>query len=233
MSDTTTLNPAVSEPAGAGSPLATPTVAHLLDRLGVGPERVLMQPLPGTATETDVVALNDRTNQLAELVDGTLVEKAMGIQESHVAGLLLTLLNNWLRTNRIGKAFGADGLARIAPGLVRIPDVSFVSTSRLPGGRVPTQPILGLAPDLAVEVVSRGNTRKEMARKLDEYFSSGVKLVWLIYPSRRALHVFTSVDQVTVIDGQGSVEAGDVLPGFSFILSEIFDPDVVPDESDD
>ena len=56
------------------------------------------------------------------------------------------------------------------PGLVRIPDVAFISWGRLPNRRVPTEPIPDLAPDLAVEVLSVGNTPGEMARKRQGLF---------------------------------------------------------------
>ena len=73
---------------------------------------------------------------------------------------------------------GEAGMMRISQGLVRIPDVSFVSWDRLPEGKVPSEPIPALAPDLAVEVLSQGNTAKEMNRKRREYFEAGVRLVW-------------------------------------------------------
>ena len=67
-------------------------------------------------------------------------------------------------------------------GLVRIPDVAFTSWERLPGRRVPPEPIPELAPDLAVEVLSQSNTEAEMTRKRGEYFAAGVRLVWLVDP---------------------------------------------------
>lgn len=68
------------------SPQRTPTtVAELLERLGVGAERVLMKPLPGTSTEKGVLAVAAREDRQCELVDGVLVEKAMGSRESMLA----------------------------------------------------------------------------------------------------------------------------------------------------
>jgi hypothetical protein len=55
------------------------TVADLLKKLGnVPPERVHLGPLPGTATEQDVLEAEGRTGRLCELVDGTLVAKNVG-----------------------------------------------------------------------------------------------------------------------------------------------------------
>ena len=113
-------------------------------------------------------------------------------------------------------------MVRLASGLVRIPDVSFISWSRLPDRRIPDQAIADLVPDLAVEVISRGNTRKEMSRKLREYFTAGVQLVWYVYPEAREVHVYTSVDRVHVMSERQSLDGGNVLPGFALSVAELF-----------
>ena len=64
-------------------------------------------------------------------------------------------------------------------------NVSFISWQRLPGGELPKKPIPNLVPDLAVEVLSKGNTKAEMRRKLHEYFQAGVRLVRPIDPTTR------------------------------------------------
>jgi hypothetical protein len=62
------------------------TLADLRRRLGGIPlERIWFHPAPGTATEKDVVEAEERQNRLCELVDGTLVEKAIGFDESRLA----------------------------------------------------------------------------------------------------------------------------------------------------
>jgi hypothetical protein len=64
------------------------TLADLLASLGgISAARVRLRPFPGTATERDVIAIHDRENRLCELVDGTLVEKVMGFDESIYAPL--------------------------------------------------------------------------------------------------------------------------------------------------
>src|SRR6266566_4083084 len=99
---------------------------------------------------------------------------------------------------------------RLSSGLVRIPDVSFVSWDRLPGRRVPDVPIPDLAPDLAVEVLSESNTAEEMAIKRREYFTSGTRLVWQIDPVTRTAEVFTSLDQSVTLDESQALDGGDV-----------------------
>ena len=144
------------------------TIGELLEQLGDIPaRRVRLKPTPGTATERDVIALEARENRLCELVDGVLVEKVMAYYESRVAGLIFHFLEDYLEQHDLGIVAGADGMMRLAPGLVRIPDVSFIAWKRLPNRRVPREPIARLGPDLAVAVLSEGNTEKEMARKLE------------------------------------------------------------------
>src|SRR5437773_9665149 len=102
------------------------TLADLLEHLGgISADRVRFQPYPGTATERDVIEVHDRENRLCELVDGTLVEKVMGFDESRFALLLGTYLVNYLEQHELGAAVGADGMMRLFPGLVRIPDKAF------------------------------------------------------------------------------------------------------------
>ena len=199
------------------------TVSDLLYQLGDIPaSRVRLQPAPGTATEADVVTVHDRENRLCELVDGVLVEKTMGYYESYLAATLIRLIGNLVVEHDLGIVAGADGMMRLAPGLVRIPDVSVVAWEKLPGRRLPRQPVPDLVPDLAVEVLSEGNTPREMARKLDEYFSLGVRLVWLVNPETETIEVYTSRNQSMVLDKSAMLDGGVVLPGFTLPIYTLF-----------
>lgn len=200
------------------------TLADLRKRLGGIPlERIWFHPAPGTATEKDVLLAEARENRLCELVDGTLVEKAYGFDESRLGMELGHRIMSYLRQNDLGICVGADGMMRIAPGLVRIPDVSFISWGRLPGGESPQEPIPDLAPDLAVEVLSEGNTKAEMDRKVREYFEAGVALVWLIDPKKRTARVYSTVEKSVVVRADQTLGGGAVLPGFVLRLSELLD----------
>jgi Uma2 family endonuclease len=199
------------------------TIADLLESLGGIPaHRVLFNPIPGTATERDLVALCERNNRLYELVDGTLVEKAMGFDEALLGYFLSLALGDYIKTHDLGKPVGDGAMMRLFPGLVRIPDAAFISWERYPKkkrrrGEIPT-----LAPDLVVEVLSKDNTRKEMARKLREYFKAGVRLVWYVDPSKRTVRVYTAVNRSTLLDESQHLDGGDVLPGFSLSIRDWF-----------
>jgi Uma2 family endonuclease len=207
----------------AVAPPPSENVADLLARLGdVPPWRVRLQPPPGAATEQDVLDLRARTKRLYELVDGVLVEKAMGFRESLLAGAVVELIRQFLRGRRLGVVTGADGMMRLVSGRVRMPDVAFVSWASLPGRRIPDEPIPNLAPDLAVEILSESNTRGEMALKRQEYFAAGTRLVWQIDPRSRSAEVFTAPDVATELNEAQSLDGGGVLPGFTLSLRELF-----------
>ncbi len=199
------------------------TVADLLHRLGgISAKRVRLVPTPGTATEKDVIKVHDRTNRLCELVDGVLVEKVMGFDESRFAVFLITYLGAFLNSHDRGTIVGADGMVRLFPGLVRIPDVAFISWKRFPKSKRERGEIPTVAPDLVVEVLSKGNTRREMARKLDEYFRAGVNLVWYVDPKGRTVRVYTAPDQSVVMSEDQQLDGGNVLPGFTLSIRRWF-----------
>jgi Uma2 family endonuclease len=199
------------------------TMGDLLRRLGDIPaERVWLTPAPGTATEEDVIAIEAKYNRLCELVDGTLVEKAMGFKEGRVGLVMGMYLDEFVYARDLGFVLGADGMMRIAPHLVRIPDVSFVSFARLGCRELPSEPIPDLAPDLAIEVLSASNTPAEMARKLREYFNAGVRLVWFIDEEAASIEVFTSASKSRVLTGKQLLKGGKVLPGFELSVEVFF-----------
>ncbi len=199
------------------------TAADLYELFGPIPlRRIRFGPAPGAATEQDVLDIYACEKRLYELVDGILVEKTVGFQEAYLALLLGRLIGNFLEAQKLGFALGADGMARLAPGLLRIPDVSYFRWERFPGRLIPSIAFAEFAPDLAVEVLSPSNTTKEMNRKLDDYFKTGVRLVWFIDPKKRTVEVFTAVDRSTVLQESDTLDGGDVLPGFSVPLSQLF-----------
>jgi Uma2 family endonuclease len=198
--------------------------AELVERLGNIPlERICFTPPPGTATERDLLRAMRRKGRLYELVDGTLVEKTMGLGESMIALLISRRIGNFAEEHDLGIPAGADGTMRLLKGLVRAPDVSFFSWDKLPGRVLPSQPSPDLFPDLAVEVLSENNTLAEMERKLREYFLAGVRLVWIIDPRKRTADVYTAPDTpAATLDETQALEGGNVLPGFTLPLAELF-----------
>jgi hypothetical protein len=108
------------------------TLADLLQQLGgISPRRIRFRPAPGTASEEDVIKIRDRERRLFELIDGVLVEKVKGYWEPVLAIELARLLGNFVARRKMGTLAGEAGMLRLSPGLVRIPDLSFISRDRL------------------------------------------------------------------------------------------------------
>lgn len=189
---------------------------------GIPAERILVVPPPGYATEDDVIRLDAHEDRLCELQDGILVEKPMGWYESMIAMLIGIEIGNYLKTHDVGKLLGSDGSLKILPGIVKIPDVSFISWDRWPKRKLPRRPIPALVPDLVVEVLSDTNTKAEMAAKLVKYFEAGVRLVWYIDPETRTARAYVSPTDVAEIAVDGTLSGGDVLPDFQLSLSWLF-----------
>ncbi len=196
---------------------------ELVARLGNIPlSRVRLDPPPGSATEADVVAAEQKQNTLCELVDGVLVEKGMGYTESLLAGALIEILRRFVKPRKLGLVSAPDGMLRLFPGLIRIPDVAFASWDRFPDRKVPNSPAPAIVPDLVIEVLSESNTPAEMDRKRAEYFDAGVRLIWEVDPAPRIVRVFLPSGAVESLDVSQTLDGGDVLPGFTLVLSELF-----------
>jgi len=200
------------------------TAADVAARFGPIPlRRIILDPPPGTATEDDVIEHLRRTGRVCELIDGILVEKDVSWETSTIAAEIIYLLTAFLRERRLGgKIAGEQGMSWLPVGRLRGPDVSYVSPARLPADPSRT-PYPELVPNLAIEVLSPGNTTKEMDEKLDDYFDSGVEVVWLVDPKTRSVRVYTTRDSEKVLSAADVVNGGTVLPGFTVKVSDLFD----------
>jgi Uma2 family endonuclease len=209
------------------SPPASTTVRTLEDvvhRLGDIPlDRILSHPYPGSATEQDVIECEEKTGRLCELVDGVLVEKAVGYYEDRLGSVLIYFFEMFIGDNGPGMVLGAAGMIRTEEVQVRMPDVAFYAWDHFPGRLLPPGAILDLRPDLAVEVLSPKNTRAEMDRKRREYFGGGTKLVWQVYPKTAKVRVYTSIDQYTELSEDDTLDGGTVLPGFTLSIRRWFE----------
>lgn len=213
------------------TPLKYTTVEDLLDRLGVPASRVRLTPAPGHATEADWLKQHANEDRLCELVEGTLVEKPMGWHEARLGFQIGYLLRQFIDAHELGIIIGDGSPYRLKLGLIRLPDSAFVSWDRIPDPSIlenPDSPISDIIPDLAVEVLSKSNRRKEMAGKLEEYFRAGVRLVWYVWPTTRSVDVYTSVSDKTTIGPDGTLDGGEVLPGLSLKVASIFAAPVPP-----
>ncbi len=201
------------------------TLADLLERFDPIPAgRVVHDPGPGTATRDDWERLNRRGDGLYELIDGTLIRKAVSDLSSWLGGKLFRLIGNFAEDGGLGYVHPANNFFCLPDGL-RAPDASFTRLADRPDG-LQERGYSDVPPALIVEVLSPGNTRREMETKRRIYFSAGVEVVWEANPLTREVVVWSGPDDARTL----TAEAGDtltgapVLPGFAVPLAELFTP---------
>lgn len=174
-------------------------------------------------TADDLLAMPDDGYRY-ELDKGKLVRLPMAShQSSRIAIRIASRIGPFVEAGALGNVAGADGAFTVArdPYTVRIPDLSFVSTKRLPPEDAWEQ-FLELAPDLAIEVVSPSDSANEVHEKVLEYLDAGVRLVWVVHPIQRTVTVYTGDRVAHVLDENDTLDGGDVLPGFSLAIADIF-----------
>jgi Uma2 family endonuclease len=159
-----------------------------------------------------------------ELIDGELHPMAPSGQEhSNVGVNLVTLINAFVRKNRLGIVTGPDGgyILKHDPETVRVPDIGFVRSDRLPKGKATPKYFNG-APDLVVEIISPTDSYQDLDEKVQQYLEHGVKLVWVVTPRTRTITVFRIGNTITALHTTGVLSGEDVLPGFSANIAELF-----------
>lgn len=167
--------------------------------------------------------LANHPKQRCELVQGEIrLMSPAGSEHGWVIVNVTAPLGVFVKEKKLGYIFGAETgfLIERDPDTVRAPDVAFVSAERI-SDRPPAQFFPG-APDLAVEVLSPGDTASEVQEKAEAWLASGCKEVWLVDPRRKtATKLIPAEDSIV----QQSVETltTDLLPGFSLAVAQLFE----------
>jgi Uma2 family endonuclease len=162
-----------------------------------------------------------------ELVDGEVIEMTpAGGLHGKVAGRVYRPLSDHVDARRLGEVVVGDvGFVLSLPSdpeRVRAPDVAFVSTARLPEGRLP-QGFIRSAPDLAVEVLSPSDNPVEVQQKVRDYLEAGARLVWVLAPLARTATVYRPDGSARLVRDPESLDGEDVLPGLAIPLADVFE----------
>lgn len=160
-----------------------------------------------------------------ELIRGELSETMpTGQEHGEVVMNLGMLLGNFIKPQGFGRLMGSDTgvLLERDPDTVREPDVAFISAERLPKG-VRVRGYSEVVPDLVAEVVSPGDGRGEVYDKARMWISHGVRLVWVADPETRTVEVHEPNAPLFTLAESDTLRGGDVLPGFSCPVRDVFD----------
>ena len=159
-----------------------------------------------------------------ELVGGELVRMSpTGAEHGVVTSKLARMLEQYLDTSLAGVCCGAETgfILQRTPDVVRAPDAAFVAAERIPATGVPTG-FWPFAPDFAVEVASPSDRFTELQTKVAEYFRAGTRLVWIVEPATRTVHVYRAPHELQAFGEEDELDGGDVLPGLRCPVRRLF-----------
>ncbi|MEE3717948.1 Uma2 family endonuclease [Tumidithrix elongata RA019] len=174
-------------------------------------------------TDTEFMALPDDGHHY-EIVDGELMDVGnSGAKHGYIAIILSSALFAVVMSKKLGALFDSSTAFKMESGNKRSPDISFFTKERLQGlEELPTGFLEG-APDLAVEILSPGNTIEEIDDKIAEYFQNGSRLVWVINPRQQYILVYRSSQAPDrLLKPEDSLDGEDVVLGFSLPVTELF-----------
>lgn len=157
-----------------------------------------------------------------ELINGELIEMApTNITHGVLTARLSYFIAQYSYATKSGIVVAAETGFKVStdPETVIAPDIAYISVVR---AQPLTEKFGEIAPDLAVEVVSPGNSAGELREKVDLFFKAGTRQVWIVYPKLQTVDVYTSATSVRILTRQDTLDGADVLPGFTLPLEELF-----------
>ena len=150
-----------------------------------------------------------------ELVRGVLIEKMpTGYPHSDTTALTTYILTQYTFDSGYGVALTGEPGYRLerGPDTVRAPDVAWIAPGRIPPG---TQGYPELAPDLAVEVKSPGNSNPEMAAKARMWLCYGSRAAVTLDPATASAIVYRPNAEPETLGQDDTLDLNDIMPGFS------------------
>jgi Uma2 family endonuclease len=165
----------------------------------------------------------DNANRWFELVRGEVIElpaptKTHGVVCINIGRLLANFV--WERNRGYVTSNDSGVILERDPDTVRGPDVAVYEDAQTfeelhpKYGEVP--------PLLAIEVLSPGDRVNKVLRKIADYLTNGVRLVWLIDPEERTVTVHAPGRPPIPLDSGGELSGEEVLPGFRCRIADLF-----------
>jgi Uma2 family endonuclease len=174
-------------------------------------------------TAEELLALPD-DNMRHELIRGELTTMTpAGSEHGVIAARLARLVDGFVSERGLGVVFGAETGFRMStdPDTVLAPDMAFIRRERVGSTGIPQGYWPG-APDLAAEVVSPGDTRAEVKRKVRDWLEAGTEVVWALDPRTRTVTVHERDGSISELDASATLRCGDLLPGWSCEVATLF-----------
>ena len=159
-----------------------------------------------------------------ELVRGELRKMSpAGFEHGALVMSVSLVLGPYVKAHDLGVCCGAETGFKLAsdPDTVLAPDVGFIRRERIPAGALPRNFWPG-APDLAVEIMSPGDSVVGAGRKAGDWLAAGALAVWVVDPKKRTVTVYGGAGEAAVLHEHDELGGGEVVPGFGCQVSEIF-----------
>jgi len=172
-------------------------------------------------TAEEFEQMPDDDSELTELDEGELITAPLsglmhGCCETNVA----FLLGGHVKKHSLGRVYCGNTGFRLSGYTVRGPDVAFVRVERVQA--VHSWGFIKGAPDLAVEIYTRGDNVRQLMRKVKQYFAAGCHTVWIVYPQQKEVNVLEASGADRLLRAGDTIEAPELLPGFSVPAAEFF-----------
>ena len=160
----------------------------------------------------------EHTEALFEFIGGEIVEVPSNPYSSKIALRIGRFIGAFVDEHHLGHVTGEAGGYQVY-GERYAPDVGFISAARQP--ELAQEGYNPLPPDLAVEVISPTDSEKKLRIKIGNYLAAGT-VVWVVYPQDREVEIYTPGKPVQIVDVNGVLEVGTLLPGFRLPVGDIF-----------
>jgi Uma2 family endonuclease len=173
-------------------------------------------------TADDLARMPDDASVQIELDEGELITMAPpGFEHGGHEVQIVLLLAQHVRENKLGKVVCGDTGFRLSDRTVLAPDVAFVRRHRVEAVR--SKSFANGAPDLAVEIFSPSDGVRQSTRKVKQYLAAGCHTVWVVYPKSKKVVVFEASGAERTLLSDDTLEAPELLPGFSVKVADLFD----------
>jgi Uma2 family endonuclease len=173
-------------------------------------------------TADELERMPDDDSVRTELDEGELITMPpTGLEHAYRENEIGSILRSYVKRNRLGRVYTGEPGFRLSGETVRAPDVAFVRQERLEalkGSGFAKGP-----PDLAVEIFSPSDSVRQLMRKVKQYFAAGCHTVWIVYPDLQEIHVLEAGGLDRLLRVGDTVEAPELLPGFSVPVAEFFE----------
>lgn len=174
-------------------------------------------------TADELLAMPDDGHRY-ELVKGELIQMApTGYEHGVRTAELTTALHSFIKAHKLGVVCAAETgfLVSQDPDTVRAPDIAFIARERVENAGAVKSFWIG-PPDLAVEVISPGDTVRHVEEKVAEWLEAGARIVWVVSPKLHTVTVYRSLIDIVTLTEKDNLDGGDVVPGFQIKVAEIF-----------